>query len=344
MDVYYEQLAIDEEASLEEIKEAYFRKAEEAFALEHTEEIFDYFYHVHKAFVFLAAKLTGSIYESDHSVYQELKISQLADWENKFEDWEEQLLEDAKRLWELKWKGFTKSDFYLKSKALAPASTKVNFWPPLFLNLVNPVLLSILLGWPGLVLALAVVYITLPSWQKVFRKMFFAPISVTMQGIAYLLNQKVFWLLLFTVTNLLLFLFSTGRTFIPLVLLLAIFAGFMIVGFLLPVNKTSVLKAYGRLALGLCLFPFLLNAFFSLNLTFSRPLTEETHVILRNYQMVEGDEELTTYLTLEYGVYDKYLHIRHFPTLGELNDKDLITLNIHEGLFGIPVLKSWKLE
>lgn len=344
MSIYHEQLEVSEEASFEVIKEAYFEKSLEAFATGESEETFDYFFHVHKAFIFLIAKATGTFYERETLKYEPLKISQVADWENKFEDKEEQLLEDAKTLWDLKREGYQRSDFYLVSKKLQPATSEVNFWPPLFLNLINPILLFVLLGWPGLVLAISVTYITLPVWTKTFRKMFFIPGSPSAQGVAYLLNQKVFWILIFTVTNLLLFLFSTARTFIPFSILAGMFLGVMALGFLLPANKIPKLKPYGRVVLGLGLFPFILNLFFSLNLTLSSPLIEETHFIDRNYQMVEGEEEVTTYLTLEYGVYDNYLHIRHFPTLDELKEKSSITMSIHKGLFGIPVLKSWVLE
>lgn len=344
MSIYHEQLEVAEGASFEEIKEAYFSLAEKVLKGEKDEETFDYFYHIHKAFIFLMAKATGTFYDKKQDSFVELKISELGDWENRFEDREDQLLENSRELWALEWNSFQRSGFYLNFSTLEPADTSVNYQPALFLNLVNPVLLSVLLGWPGLVLSLSVVYATLPHWKKVFRKMFFAPIPETTRGIAYLLNQKVFWLLIFFVTNLLLFLFSTARTFIPFIPLSGLFLGAMILGFLTPVSKISILKPFGRVIPGLGLSPFLLNAFFSINLTLSSPLIEERHAILRNYQMVEGEEEITTYITLEYGVYDNYLHIRHFPTTDELEDMGFIELNIHRGLFGIPVLKSWTLE
>ncbi len=350
MDVYYEQLAIDEEASLEEIKEAYFRKVQEAFATDDKDKGLALFYHSHEAFTFLTGKKIGLFYNTKKETYRELTINKLADWENKFESKKEKLHEQAVNLYKLGRDPFLSSLYYKHTLELKEEAHNGKLGLALFLTFVIPVGLTLLLDMVGLTLGMIVVYSTSFHWQKTFRQMFFTSKTIGQQSLAYLLNMQFSWIALFLGSNLLLLFFSTAKTFILFKPLMGLFILATLVGFLVPTRKLGIFKGHSRLVSGLGLFPFFLNLFFAINLNLSFPLIQESHEIFFDFEYIpsaemrDGEIDIKPRIYLEDNLYEDYLHIRQFRDRDIIRDKHIIHMDIHRGLFGLRVLKSWKLE
>jgi hypothetical protein len=350
MNPYYETLSLEDTASLEEIKNAYFPKVKPAFDKQDREEGLQLFSHVHEAFAFVTGKSRGVYFDVKKQTYQDLRINTLADWENKFEQRQESLQEQAVHLYGLGESGFFSSNYYKTTLQLKAETIKGKVGLAVFITLVVPVAFTLLFGTTGLALGMVFVYSTSRYCHRVFRQLFFSSKSVTEQGLAYFLNTDFLFVIVFLGSNLYLFFFSTSRTFILFKPLIAIFIIAVFVGFLVPTRKLGIFKSHSRIVSGLGFFPFILNFFFAINLYFSSPLYQEYHEFYFEYEYIPGDEyssgetDIKPRVYFENDLYEGYLQIRQFMDRDEIRDKYFIHMNIHRGLFGIKVLKSWRLE
>lgn len=347
---FHQALDLRSDASIEDIKKAYFEKAIAAFDMKSSENGKVSFLRAQESFAFLAGKKAGIFYTLKRFDYKPLTTSALADWENKFLKKREQVHKVAEMLWQLDKDAFIRSDFYKETQAIKVEINESAFLPSVYISIINPILLTLLMGLSGLMLAMMVIFLLLPYWQKTFRQKFFMPLSMALQGLVFLLNARLLWTLIFFSVNLSIFFFSTARTFIPFKTLAGLFVLVIILGLLIPTRKIKNLENYPARDLGLGLAPFLLNVFFAVNLNLSTPLTRESHQIVFDFEYITGENgyggkwDVSPRIRLEYDVYEKYLHIRQFPNRNIVRDKHTLIMNIHEGLFDIPVLKSWELK
>lgn len=347
---FHHALDLGSDASIKDIKKAYFEKATAAFDMENSENGKVSFIRAHESFAFLAGKKAGIFYTLKRSAYKQLTTSALADWENKFPKRREQVHKVAETLWQLGREGFIESSFYKETQAIKVEIKESAFLPSIYIAIINPIVLTLLMGLSGLMLAMLVIFLLLPYWQRTFRQKFFVPLSLAQQGLVFLLNARILWTLIFFSMNLAIFFYSSARTFILFKTLAGVFLLVIILGLLIPTRKIKILKNYPARDLGLGFVPFLLNVFFAINLNLSTPLVQESHQIIFDFEYITGENgrggkwDVKPLIRLEHDLYEKHLHIRQFSNRNIVRDKHTFIMNIHKGLFDIPVLKSWELE
>lgn len=350
MSEYRATLSVADIASFEHIRESYYQRVEKAFASDDKDEGFSLFFQAHEAFAFLVGKTLGLFYDPKKKSYQQLSINALADWENKFESRQEVLYQESGRLFKLGAKGFRADSYHQQTLKLKEESQDNSVGLALLITLVAPLGLYLTLGAGGLTLGMLLVYSTSRYWQKALRQLFFTSKSASMQGVAYFLNMHFTWVLLFSASNVVLFFFSTARTFILFKPLITIFVLAALVGFIVPTAKLGIFKSHSWVVSGFGLFPFILNFFFALNLYFSTPLMQESHKFYFEFEYVGGTNrtrgklDIKPIVYLENDLYEGYRHIRQFPDREIIRDKSVIHMNIDRGLFGLWVLKSWTFD
>ncbi|GAB5523873.1 MAG: hypothetical protein Roseis2KO_17450 [Roseivirga sp.] len=260
------------------------------------------------------------------------------------------MYQESERLFKLGARSFRAGNYCQQTVKLKEESHDNSVGLALLITLVIPVALYLLLGVVGLTLGMLLVYSTSRYWQKALRQLFFTAKSASMQGVAYFLNMHFTWVLLFSASNLALFFFSTARTFILFKPLVTLFILATLIGFIVPTGKLGIFKSHSWVVSGFGLFPFMLNLFFAINLQFSTPLFQESHNILFEFEYISatkgsgGSWDIKPRIYLENDLYDGYSQVRQFTDRDIIRDKHVIHMNIHRGLFGLRVLKSWKLE
>ena len=347
---YLDVLELSDVCSWQEVLDAYNEKLDLLHPIaKDSQEDLNNLLALNMSFEFMAGYKLFMVFEPIEGAFRKLSKKEWNRWESLFMERNEEMDKRIREYAGISLEAFKKTDFYLKSQKLFTDKDYSAGVITIAVLLLAPVASVFILGFLGLTLTLLAMALSISYWREELTKLFALKLSALKQGLAWMVNATGFWVIFFGLGNFVIFLFLTARTFIPFNPLLIIFAVAIALGFILPLHRISPLRQLKRPIAALGLFPLLLHLFFGINFTFSQPLVEERHYFRRNPAMEysghsgypSGDGSS---IVLRNDLYEQYYHIRQFAVEEQLEEKHSITMNIHSGLFGFRVLKSWTLH
>jgi hypothetical protein len=345
---YYQTLGIPLNASVEEVKKAYRRKAKELHPdLNPAADAKERFIELSKAYEFLLFyKSSGKEGTrpnpartpqtpkpqngAPHTHWnQKTHQSQAHQWE-----WNEaEAQKRAEAHARMKYKEYVNSPHYKETKAFETAVAQI-FTLFAFAMLVVPGLLGLIVGGGrGLLIGLAVTAFSSPAWGGILREKHKINFRQLGEALLTLAKTNTFALIVGVPTHVILFFTFTDRAVVPtwifpLSLLLCMGIAWMMQSWLrkrLPGLKRSFMLA--------AVAPAVVNLFFLLNYSFSSSPTSILDIRV---------SEHNPWMTLENGQYGSCALIRFFWDGTELYRRTSVRYEMETGLFGIKVMKGRK--
>ena len=348
---YLDVLELSDVCSWQEVLDAYNEKLDLLHPIaKDSEEDLNNLLALSLSFEFMAGYKLFMVFEPDEGDFRKLTKKEWNRWESLFMERNEEMDKRMREYAGMSLEDFKKTDFYSKSQHLFTKEDYSTGVITIALLLLVPVASFFVLGFFGLNLTLLGMVLSISYWREELTKLFALKLSALKQGLVWMVNAPGFWAILFGLGNLLIFVFLTTRTFIPFIPLLVFLGVTIVLGLILPLQRIALFKRLNRGIAAVGLTPLLLNLFFGFNYTFSQPLIEERHYFRRgtemNYSEFSSDitEGFSSTIILRNDLYEQYFHIRSFAIEEQLEEKHSITMNIHSGLFGFRVLKSWTLH
>lgn len=346
---YHRILGISSSASESEIKKTYRKKVRlfhpDVSTLPDAQERF---IEVNEAYEYLLNRKSGKVFSESKKKYQ--KPRQHKRTKTWGEEEREKSRARARKHAQMRYKSFKNTRYYKNEMALDIIGDNFMFYS-LIAFCVVPAVFSLSRGGSlGLLFSLIFGLAGIPIWQGALRKESNVRISLFLSAIKQLLFTKTFMLFMLIAVNILLFFNIVMHTLIPLYIsfppILAAIAG----GYALVRAKSYIREnAYNRTLFAFVIIPGLYQLLFVLNFVFSSSPTAEVYTYKmgtstyysRRSRKPKVDK--TPILHLEDGAYDQFLGIRMFWRFNALEDGKALEYHFAEGLFGIKVLRSYRI-
>jgi len=333
---YFHILGLTKSASLKEIKSAYRSKAKLLHPdVNSSPNAQEEFVQLHEAYEYLLHFKTGkTIGKRRRSGTR--KYSQ-REWEKKERD---KARARARARAKKRYQAQLNSDEYKLSIALLNL-TKASF---IFLTLSSPIWLSIILGPKIIFACLVVIILVLTSFSEIFKSDFYREVRT---GYKVFIKSKVKFAMLYLILNgFCLFVFAF-KTVVPHILLIFLYLLLLSIGvwqitrfFDKDKAPKNLLKIYGGITLAV-------SFFFLLNFSFSGDSNYESYsytLFTKNKNNRIDRRNDIGFIFLENDAYDKQIWTRAVFDLNKYKGRNQITLEVSEGLFGLDVIKSIKVN
>lgn len=330
---YYQILGVPQQATREEIKKAYRKKAKQFHPDRNKNSA------AHHDFILLNEAYEYLVNPRKKPANNPEKVVDYDEW---FRQERARARQRAEAYAHMRYEEFLKSSSYRLASSWEIIFTHFYYFFALVTLIVLPVAATLIYGVRGLGYSAMVVAITSPLTIDAvrnkptinFRQLFKACLNITKTG--------GFWITVFTILNIFLILRIGLQTLLPLKSILtnfalSILAVFVITKWLIK-PKTSI-RAY---FIAFCLTPFLINLLFVVNFFFSRNPTQETYLFHPVYQRSRGGMQKSTLINLDNDAYARYIGIRVFWSLDAMTNRDRIIYTFKEGMLGVKVMTHYK--
>lgn len=349
-EAYLELLKLQANYSLSELKKAYRTQSKVYHPdLNKSPDAHEMFIRLREAFEYLHDLKTGKIVvatQSSDSSYQEYSNEDYIRTRN------EEAKARAEHFAQMRYDEFIEEDEF----SAGVSFVRIFELGMLTFAIVIPIVLfvgmSIQYGWPGFFVALFLSLISFGLSGQLFRtiKVDFKKIP---RSLKVLFTNRLFLSVLLFALNVFIYLKIGFQTVIPFyVLNLLYIVPMTIVQFLtLFVFKSN--QNYRLWYNAMCLTPFFIGLFLSLNFFASGHNVQEYYrfkmgkeIIGRKYGENGSKSQYreTTLIELEGNSYEEYTGVRFFFDYEELKNKRAVTYTMADGLFGIKVMKSYRLH
>jgi hypothetical protein len=334
---YYRVLGVPANATPEEIKRAFRKKANELHPDKNKSA------DAHEQFVLL---MEAYEYLTKPNVqHEEVTVS--------YEEWVRANREESRRRAQeharMKYEEFKKTDYYRKSKAIEDIFKQLYFLSSVVL-LSAPLWSYLLAGesW-GFFGGLLLTFISVHYWAGIFKEKITLSFDSFIQSLRVLSTIRSFWYVVATVFNLYVLLSITLNAQVtPSTLALTGIALELV--FVVLYFTTSLRRSLSPAAVFLCLAPALFNTFFLVNDVLSMNRECETYSFVHEMRMYGNKKrrrrtqhlEKIAQINLKDDHYKDYPWFRVFLDFEAMEDKSEIKYCFEEGLFGIRVLKSYE--
>lgn len=336
---YLQVLGVKENATLNEIKEAYRRKAKKLHPdVNPAPDAQQQFVLLTEAYEYLQNRKSGKVYSQRKHGYTKQSTPYGSD-----DEWKEKERERSRRRArehaEMKYREYVNSEYYKNAVA-------VNILAD-FLGLVG--LVAIIFGAPilsytlwgptglaaggtiGLLFLLSAFVIDIPGIR--FQQVWPSAKRVS--------RHPSFHLFAAGALNIFLFFRIGFNTFISVNLLLIIFGVALALGFLVSL---MIKNRFWKSMLVQGVAPGVINVFFLLNFLFSGNPERETYNFKHTTQRTKYRTQKTSFVILQGNRYSDFQAIRFFPNYAGMRAAKKVSYEIEEGLFGIRVLKGYEFE
>jgi hypothetical protein len=334
---YYQLLGLSEQASVEELKQAYRQKAKQLHPdRNQAPEAHRDFILVNEAYEYLLnLKTNKQPLEPDWRVYEE--------WYRQ--EWYRQerirARQRAQAYAQMQYEEFLKSDQYKLSSSWATIGAHAYFFFAIAILVVLPLVATFLFGYSGLFGSLLVMVLTSPLTFDAVRDKPQLDFPMLGKALLYVMQTGSFQALALTAINLVLIMKIGFQTLLPPLALLGAFMGVLLLAFALCQGWLNPKSRFRRYFYIFCLAPFLLNSLMLLNFTFSRQPVQETYLFSQVWQKTRQGMQKSTLIELQGNAYDAFPGIRVFWSYSALEGYDQVTYTFQEGLLGLRVMTHY---
>ncbi len=322
---YYQILGISQQASINDIKQAYRQKAKQLHPDRNKNtNAHEEFILLNEAYEYLVNYKTGKTVTVKSKTYN-------TDW---VDTERERAKAKAREYARMQYEEFINSPHY---KSLTSLETVIDYLYLFFgigLFIIIPVIITMTSGISGFIIAPLFFIITFPFIKYFFKHRLSAySFSHFFSSLLHLIKTPVFLIGFVTIANLVL-LFKIGlQTLISTNLLLS---GIALI-ILLSYNFFKRRSKFKRYFYSFCLAPLSINLLLMINFIFSSNPVTETYFFTKTK---DGSRE-STLIYLDLDKYDEYSGIRLFMSYDEVRFNNTITYTFKKGLLGMRVMTDY---
>lgn len=348
VEAYYRMLEVDAEASPEEIKKAYRKKAKELHPDSNTSpDAHEQFILLTEAYEYLSKRTQTE--QNPASQSQEEYTAQAQEY---YEYWQrmyrEQARQQAAAYAQMNFEDFEKTSYYKSTQAAITIFEHFYFFSSITL-ILSPFWGYLYQGWAGFGVGFLITFLTVYYWAGVFTEERSLNFSLFVKSLWIVVKTKTFLYIALSCLNLYLLFHISLNAQLSIYAFLLILLGLYALAYL-AFLKVAALQKLTKVALFLCCVPTLFNLFFLTNHAFSSEPNTEVYAfkheeytnVSRILLFFRTSQRKTSYIHLEGNQYEDYPWFRMFFDFEAMKDKQEISYKFEKGLFGIRVLKSYE--
>lgn len=350
IDRYYKILGVAHDASPAEIKRAFRKKAKNLHPDKNpSQKAHEEFLELNEALNFILElqkeKQTFFQYKSTNSE----AISNEQAWEHMVrEKVKKHVKEHAKKTFH----EYIHSEEFKLYNAMESFGTHMVFTLAFFTVFILPVLLILNFGITGIIMSVFANVFMLLFTMSAVRNLHKLNIKSFLESVSYLSTTIYVKSILIIVFNLTIFVVIGLNTLIQLNhLVLSYLLTILLAAIFWKLRSVRIKKRISSFQLyfiATCIAPGLISLFLTLNYIFSSDPTIESYhfTALKTTHLVRSQQKTKKngMIQLEHDRYKEFTAIRSFSRVNELPDTGIIYYTFENGLFGLNVLKEYKIE
>ncbi len=338
MNNYYQILGLTPNATREQIKKAYRRKAKLFHPdINKASDAKEQFILINEAYEFL---LRTSGKAANHIKRAREQAQKQAAYQQEWEQQERQKARERARAYaQMKYEAYLKSDIYKTTEVLNVIADFFGTIVGLLFFIGLPVFSYMQYGPISLIFFAIIVLPTSPLWFRFFVQTFSnLNIETLYKKDKITIHTKALYLILFCVFNIYIFFQVTLNTLIKLQWVSIIYGCAMITGYLLT---TKIYSRFYKYLIRLGCSPGIISLVFLTNYLCAFSPKTESYRYTYSYH---NPSPIFTTIILEENAYLEYPGIRMFVIGEKVLDHSLITYKIKKGILGFEVIKSIQIE
>ncbi len=335
---YYHTLGVTPNATLDQIKKAYRKKAMVLHPdINKAEDANEQFILLNEAYEYLL-KTQGT--HTNHYKRAHQQAKRQAEYQKEWEQNErEKARERARAYAQMKYEAYLKSDIYKTTEAL---NLILDLFGLVFLLLFVfgiPILTFLEHGIIGLAISAIIILPTAPIWFRLLIRFF---VILNFKGVVDFkhstIRSKMMKIMLSIIINIIILFSITLNTLIEPKYLIASYSVFITSGFIIASHYKS---RYYKYLIKFGFAPFALNLIFLINYFITSNPTYETYWYSYSYH---NPSPILPKIILENNQYDKYTGIRLIFDGEKIIGHGKITYKIEDGCLGFKVVKKSIIE
>ncbi len=335
---YFQVLGVTPQASIEQIKKAYRKKA----LLLHPDrnkakDAQEQFVLLNEAYEYLLK--TQGTHLNPEKRAQEQRQNQAAYQKHWEEQEREKTRAKAREYAKMKYEAYIKSDIYKTTEAINTIMDMFVTALIVMIVIVMPILTTVQFGLAGLIYSILIILPTSPLWLRFFINLFksIRP-AKKIKFIGGSFKTKILKLTFIVILNIYLIFRIALHTLIDLNWIIILYATSLIIG----IGITYFIKQrYFKYMIKYGLAPFFINLLFLTNYIFSTHTYKERH----KYSYPQGiHSPVLTTIHLENNKYEKYHGIRIIFNAEDVKGYGYVTYTFATGCLGFKIVKNIEFE
>jgi hypothetical protein len=333
---YYQVLGVPEQASLEELKQAYRQKAKQLHPDRNKAP------EAHRDFILLneAYEYLLNLKTNKRPLLSDQGVAEARYRQEWYRQERVRARQRAQAYAQMQYEEFLKSDQYKLSSSWATIGAHAYYFFAIAVLGVLPLVATFLFGRKGFLVSLLVMGLTSPLTIDAIRNKPVLDFRMLGRALLYVMQTGSFQVVAVTAINLALILKVGLQTLVPPGLLLGAFIAAILVAFALAKWWRPPKSRFRHYFYTFCAAPFLLNLLLLVNYTFSRHPVEETYLFRQVLQSTRSGMERSTLIELQDNKYAGYPGIRVFWSYSAMDGYDQITYTFRDGLLGLRVMTN----
>lgn len=338
IDAYYKILGIESKATVEEIKQAYRKKAKELHPDKNKNpDASEPFILLTEAYDCLTNIKTGKSNTQPPT-------ESYSDWQRENR---EQARTRASEYAKMQYEEFKKTDYYKNTQAVITVAQHLYLFSSILI-ILSPLWGYIFMEWTGFLLGLLFTFLSIQYWAGIFQEDLSINLRSFVLSLGIIVKTKAFIYALITLINLIVFFRFTLNTQMTFSTFAIILFAFYTATYLSNYLKLSFIKRFSKIGIFLCFTPSIFNLLFLTNFIFSANPKTETYSFVHETSWYEtrlltsrGHLEKIAYIDLKDNKYVEYKWFRMFLDFESMKNKSEITYTFEDGLLGMRVLKDY---